>query len=301
MGYDVVPAELVVKAMQDSGYKNAAYAIAELIDNSVQAGATLVELLCLEREEHVTQRTRSRLVKLAVLDNGDGMSAQELRRALQFGNGGHLADRKGIGRFGMGLPNSSMSQGTRVEVWTWQDTPKNASYSYLDLEEISSGQMKEVPEPRPKAIPDDWMIVGEGFSNSGTLVVWSRPDRCTWRTASAIVRNSEELVGRIYRRFIQSGQVVIRLASFNVIDLKAPIIDRCALTNDPMYLIEKTSCPEPFANKAMFEAFGDHPHQDIKVLLAGRQHTIRVSFSLAKLGARQGHNAGDQAHGKLAA
>lgn len=43
--HDIVPAHLVVKAMRDSGYKNAAYAIAELMDNSIQAGATKVELL----------------------------------------------------------------------------------------------------------------------------------------------------------------------------------------------------------------------------------------------------------------
>jgi hypothetical protein len=33
-----------------NGYKNAAYAIAELMDNAVQAGATLVELICVEKE-----------------------------------------------------------------------------------------------------------------------------------------------------------------------------------------------------------------------------------------------------------
>ena len=31
--HDIVPTHLVVKAMRDSGYKNAAYAIAELMDN----------------------------------------------------------------------------------------------------------------------------------------------------------------------------------------------------------------------------------------------------------------------------
>ena len=34
---EIIPPELAVKAMRDSGYKNTAYALAELIDNSVQA------------------------------------------------------------------------------------------------------------------------------------------------------------------------------------------------------------------------------------------------------------------------
>ena len=50
MDNSIVPAHLAVKAMRDNGYKNAAYAIAELIDNSIQHGATIVELLCAEIE-----------------------------------------------------------------------------------------------------------------------------------------------------------------------------------------------------------------------------------------------------------
>lgn len=40
-----VPAHLAIEAMRDNGYKNTAYAVAELIDNSIQAGATYVQLL----------------------------------------------------------------------------------------------------------------------------------------------------------------------------------------------------------------------------------------------------------------
>jgi hypothetical protein len=43
--HDIVLAHLAVQAMRDNGYKNAAYVIAELMDNSIQAGATQVELL----------------------------------------------------------------------------------------------------------------------------------------------------------------------------------------------------------------------------------------------------------------
>ena len=65
--------------MRDNGYKNAAYAIAELIDNSIQAGARLVELLCVESEEQLVQRRRHRIQQVAVLDNGVGMNAEVLR------------------------------------------------------------------------------------------------------------------------------------------------------------------------------------------------------------------------------
>ena len=58
---EIVPAHLAVKAMRDNGYKNAAYAVAELMDNSIQAGARRVELLCIQRTDFVEQRSRQRI------------------------------------------------------------------------------------------------------------------------------------------------------------------------------------------------------------------------------------------------
>jgi anti-sigma regulatory factor (Ser/Thr protein kinase) len=120
MDNSIVPAHLAVKAMRDNGYKNAAYAVAELMDNSLQHGATTVELLCSEIEVTIKMRVVNRINKIAVLDNGSGMSSNVLQMALQFGNGTHLnpENQKGIGKFGMGLPSSSISQAKRVEVWT---------------------------------------------------------------------------------------------------------------------------------------------------------------------------------------
>jgi hypothetical protein len=152
VSYDVepqiIPSELAIVAMRDSGYKNTAYAIAELIDNSQQAGATEIEVICLETEKLIEERKRSRIDRLAVIDNGQGMDAPTLRMALQFGNGTRLNDRSGIGRFGMGLPNASISQAGRVDVWSWQNGPDNAVHSYIDVDEIREGRQRYIPEPQ---------------------------------------------------------------------------------------------------------------------------------------------------------
>ncbi|MBE9618498.1 ATP-binding protein [Mycolicibacterium smegmatis] len=66
--YDLVPTHLAVQAMRDNGYRNTAYAIAELIDNSIQAGATRVELLCRENEELV--QTGSSQLAVALVPAG---------------------------------------------------------------------------------------------------------------------------------------------------------------------------------------------------------------------------------------
>ena len=105
----IIPPSLAIKAMRDSGYRDSAHALAELIDNSIQAAATRVEVLCLDKVEVVQQRSRRQVDRIAVYDNGHGMTAETLRMALQFGNGTRLnsEDQVGIGKFGMGLPNSS--------------------------------------------------------------------------------------------------------------------------------------------------------------------------------------------------
>lgn len=215
--HDIVPTHLIVNALRDSGYKNAAYAIAELMDNSIQAGATRVELLCGERVERLRQRSRTRISEIAVLDNnGCGMSADVLQMALQFGNGTRLNDYSGIGRFGMGLPSSSISQARRVDVWTWQDGPDNAIHTYIDIGEIETGELRQVPVPSIRPIPHIWREVGNTFDKSGTLVVWTSLDRILWRTAKAIIDNSEILIGRMYRYFLSDNRVEIRMVSFDM-------------------------------------------------------------------------------------
>jgi hypothetical protein len=62
-----VPASLAIEAMRDNGYKNTAYAVAELIDNSIQAEADYVQLLCAEREEELASRRTKRIQMIAGL------------------------------------------------------------------------------------------------------------------------------------------------------------------------------------------------------------------------------------------
>jgi hypothetical protein len=305
--HNIVPAHLAVQAMRDNGYKNAAYAIAELMDNAIQAGASQVELLCGERKQQVEERKRSRIEQIAVLDNGKGMDADVLRLALQFGNGTYLAEDKhtGIGRFGMGLPSSSISQCQRVDVWTWQNGVENALHSYLDLNEIKSRQMTEVPEPTTQPIPMIWTKIADEFGHSGTLVVWSNIDRCMWRTGKAIIDNSEFVIGRMYRKFLNDEKVKIRMVAFDLDALYDIILAKNARPNDPGYLIEKTSCPAPYDNQAMFQPWeGDTSYEaTYKINFKEKEHDVKIRFSYAKESARQaepGKNPGDLPHGKHA-
>ena len=256
----IIPARLAVKAMRDSGYKSTAYALAELIDNSIQAEADDVEVICIEEKSLINTRQRARICEIAVIDNGKGMDADVLSMALQFGNGMRLQDRTGIGRFGMGLPNASISQCKRVDVWTWQSGVANALHSYLDVDEIEQGKIDDVPEPDDLAVPKAWLARSGIIGPKGTLVVWSLFDehRLTWSSSRSTLYNTEMLVGRIYRKFIDDGRISINLMA---ISDGETTYSQVARVNDPLYLMEPSSTPVPFADKPMFQRWGDEDHK----------------------------------------
>ena len=298
----IIPPHLAITAMRDSGYKNTAYALAELIDNAVQAGASMIEVLCVEKRERVRLREVRRLWKIAVLDNGSGMDAQTLRMSLQFGNGTRLNDRSGIGRFGMGLPNASISQAKKVDVWSWQNGPDNAVHTFIDLNKIETEGMNEVPEPTHDPLPEPWRGFSDHVGRHGTLVVWSNLDieRLTWKKSDLALLRTEEIAGRVYRRFINDEKVKIRL--FAVEDgRKDVLIDRETEVNDPLYLVASRALPPPYDTQPMF----DHVFDDEeKIEYDGKIHTVTMRYSVAskntKIDAGSG-NRGQTVHGKHAA
>jgi len=297
----IIPTHLAIKAMRDSGYRNTAYAIAELIDNAVQAEASTVEVLCIEHVEETAKRKRRRIHEIAVLDNGKGMPPEVLRRSLQFGWGTHLDDRSGIGRFGMGLPNASISQGKRVDVYSWQTGPENAFYCYLDVGEIEKENMLVVPSPELRPVPAEWIARGKAFGTTGTMVVWSNFDdeRLTWKGAKATLTHTEALVGRIYRKLINKGTLDILLIA---IDGDQVLSEKKAKVNDPLYLMVPSSTPAPFDEKAMFQRWGE-ADEVIRIPFQGKEYevAVRASWALPETWPEDANDRGSKDYGKHAA
>lgn len=308
MKNSIVPVNLVVKSLRDNGYKNTAYAVAELIDNSIQHGSNKVDLICMEKDQLIGTRHVSRINEIAVLDNGDGMSKGTLWNSLQFGNGTNLdeSSQTSIGKFGMGLPSSSISQAIKVEVWTWQKDSSKALYSYLDVNEIGEGKMTDVPEPEIKEIPAKWIEVSGKLGKSGTLVVWSTLDRCLWKTGKTIIEHSEYIVGRMYRKFINSGQCIINAIVANEKSLIKPELRHTFLANDPMYLMKNTSVTKILKdtnkNEPMFLKHGgdDGYEKSYNIDYNNKKHVVKVRYSVATEETRKGVNPGSLPHGKHA-
>lgn len=250
-------ASTVIESLRDNGYNNTAYALAELIDNSIQAGADRVELGFIEEQIGGAARKTYNVTEISVWDNGKGMSPAELRQAMQFGGSLNRKDPKGMGKFGMGLPNSSISQCRRVDVWSWVNGSE-PHHTYLDIDKMKDGELEIIPHSEPKDIPAKYRTsLFEQMPNSGTLVVWSKLDRLNWKTGRSNFRHCEFLVGRMYRRYLENDKVKIYAITYRPkSDISLEVYGKKEFfrANDPMYLMKNTSLP-PLPDKYESEAF----------------------------------------------
>ena len=295
------PGHFTIRALRDSRYHNTAYAIAELIDNSIEANAGQIDLLCMEEPQRVGAQTRRRVSEVAVLDNGDGMDVKTLLDALKFGGGTRHNSDRGIGKYGMGLPTSSMSQCKRVDVWTWQEGIDSAWHSSIDADDIEKGN-HEVPFPDQETpIPMTWRKAGseEIYENqSGTLVVWTKLDKIQWRTGNTILRHTAREVGRIHRHWIDAEMTKIRVGFFlnnRPTEIKG---EDCIVANDPLYLMNPSSTPVPWSNEPMFREWAK---KEYTPTVEGKEVTIEVKYSIVKPEALQTNrvtqNPGAEKHG----
>ena len=292
---------MTVQAMRDSRYRHPALAVAELIDNSIDARSSRVDILIREHLVQLNQRTRWRVAQLAAIDNGHGMSVDTLVQALRFGGRQPSQSVQQIGKYGMGLPTASVSQCKRLDVWTWDNGIDDCCHSYIDIEAIEAGTQQEIPEPDSCPVPTQWlnMVSPETLNpEHGTLVVWSEPDRIVAQSKT-IFDQLEEEVGRIYRRYLYEDELTIRMASFRQ-DESGPQIDREVRPNDPMYLMKDSSTPEPWDETPMFKPYTG---KELTLTVGGREESVEVVYSIVKqeaLGERKGVLPGNTNYGKHA-
>src|SRR5439155_26305355 len=107
--------------------------------NSFEANASKVSVTI-----NSTTKNEDSDLYIVVADNGAGMDARTLGHSLQFGWSSRFNRRDSVGRYGMGLPNASLSHARRVEVWTSTDG-KCAHRAHLDVDEIVGNKSEAMP------------------------------------------------------------------------------------------------------------------------------------------------------------
>lgn len=102
-------AGILVYALQNLGYDNAT-AICDIIDNSIDAGASEIKL-------NIDKNEAGQL-RIAIIDNGRGMTKAVLDEALKLGSDTGHDDISDLGKFGMGLSTAGLSLANITTVLT---------------------------------------------------------------------------------------------------------------------------------------------------------------------------------------
>lgn len=189
-------------SLRDLGY-SLETAVADLIDNSISADATDIQIFC--------DMSRSAPV-LVIADNGRGMTEGEVIVAMRHGATDPRKERgpRDLGRFGLGLKTASFSQCRRLTVVsTVKDQRAGAEWSLARIEEDDDWFISVL---EPDEIAEQPFI--EALGDTGTLVIWQNLDRLfedeTGQKRDEIVNEKLAVVERhlslVFHRFL-AGEV----------------------------------------------------------------------------------------------
>lgn len=166
--YDIVaPApSALIESLRSIGYSLPA-AVADILDNSIAAGAKNV---------HITLHWAGPDSHVLILDDGNGMSEEQLRNAMRPGSNNPLDERSPVdlGRFGLGLKTASFSQCRNLCV------ASKPAGGFLNTRTWNLDALAKCSEWRLLVDPPSVAsaaIVRLGTMPKGTAVVWSALDR----------------------------------------------------------------------------------------------------------------------------
>lgn len=222
---DIVQGEQFIAGMRKLGYRDTGHALDELVDNSLEAGATKCMVAF-----GFTGKSSAKPTELAVVDNGLGMPKDLIRHAVVWGGTHRHDSRDFFGRFGFGLPSASMSIGKRFEVYSKQDGGPWFMVP-IDLDEIVEGhaayrdESGRVVPPKPTQVDPPFWVVSDcadqldlSAIESGTVVVIKKIDNLTNSTAQALQNFLLNHFGTTYRNFLDRMKIWVNGAAVDAVD-----------------------------------------------------------------------------------
>lgn len=164
---DVPPyAPTIMESTRAIGY-SIETAIADIIDNSIAAAAGRIDIDFFPIGESY----------ISILDDGYGMSLEELKGAMQYGSRSPLdvRDESDLGRYGLGMKTASLSQCRVLSVVSKKDGIINGCQ--WNLNHIKTAETWSLILLDPEEIRALPSFAKLDKRNSGTLVVWQELDK----------------------------------------------------------------------------------------------------------------------------
>ena len=189
--YDIVApdASAMIESLRAFGY-DLPTAIADLVDNSISAGA---------RNLWLTFLWDGPASYISIADDGAGMSEPDLVGAMRAGSRSPLIPRTSndLGRFGLGLKTASFSQCRRLTVASHTSGSRLAIRRW-DLDHVQKVRdWQLLREPASGSLPRLDQI---SKSSHGTLVLWEQMDR--------LVSGTDTLDKSDHQRFLELVELV---------------------------------------------------------------------------------------------
>lgn len=213
-------AKTALESQRRNGYRNTSSAAREIVDNALEAGADAVHVVF--ETARTKEKGSKQIVKgVAFIDNGSGMIRDMARYALSWGGGTHFEDPHFIGRFGFGLPNASINQTRRVEVFTRTSAKEPITKAWLDADDYPEHGMQEIPEPVDGELPEFVRTYIEQNNLSfdhGTVVYWKSPDRLTFKTPAHLKEHLLDDFGTTYRYLLERFTIIVEGKSVERVD-----------------------------------------------------------------------------------
>ena len=279
-----------LKLARNVAYRNTDHAIAELVDNSIDAGANSVQILLIEEDfTHSSGKTTNRVTEVMVIDNGCGMSPDVLDKAITI-SGSESSQQNGkIGRFGYGLIYSSIYTCNRLDIWSWESSGfglEDAIHAYVDMDELEADRQRSshyypTREPIAKYIRT---ALTNPSAGSGTIVRWKNFTNFSWKRSETVVEKAEKIIGRLYRRYL-CGKGNRKLDIYFTIAKKKGD-EECEIReskksirpNDPMYLIAPSNTPG-FGDEPMFTLYTEPEMFPVECQAEGVSGSLKIAYS----------------------
>ena len=240
---------------QNNGYRDTASAISELVDNSIQANAKSVDIVIVQDKGN-----RDEITDVLIIDDGDGMNKDQFECALQRHSGSRAGAKKGLGKYGEGLPNASLSQTKRTQIYT-RVKGGHLLFNYMDIQEMydeGSAELKDVVTKKEINIP---LIKSGDYpeKNISTVVHWVKPNRIKPKSTTRVCEDLHRQLGRIFRYYLKgfNDEHGFRQVGINIKVYDSPkegvytlnkALGGKVIPFDPMFLMKGTTLEKEFAN-----------------------------------------------------
>lgn len=207
--YNPPKANILMESMRSMGYSFES-AIADVIDNSIGAGAHNVTLLFPTLPEKCF---------VAICDDGRGMDSESLFEAMRYGSEApsNIRSKEDLGRFGIGLKAASLSQCRKLTVISKKDGVLSAFAWDLNLITDDEWKLLELDQDEIKAIDTvEWL---SDYDN-GTIVLWEDFDVILrtigdiFTTLDSYKTKCADYLSLIFHRFINDKEVVFKVNNY---------------------------------------------------------------------------------------